>query len=111
MREAVTDIANRAQPGAHVASESPSLASHYAQQVGRPDLVCVSLSDPAAVNQLRPGDYIIVARGRRYFSNDALITTLRTNATPTAELSLGTVPSVKIYQLDENSLRLIQQTN
>lgn len=111
MRDAIIEISNRAQPGAHVASESPSLASHYAQQSGRSDLVCVSLSDPAAVTQLRPGDYIIIARGRRYFSNDALITTLRNNATPIAELKLGTIPSVKIYQLDENSLAALNEVS
>jgi len=117
MRETMSEIARRAPSWNHglasarVASESPSLCSHYAQQLGRPDLACVSLSDPAAVNQLRPGDYIIVARGRRYFSNDALITTLRTHATPTAELNLGPVPSVKIYQLDEKSLAALNEVS
>ncbi|HEU4767374.1 MAG TPA: glycosyltransferase family 39 protein [Pyrinomonadaceae bacterium] len=111
MRESLGEIAGRAQAGARVASESPSLASHYAQQHGRPDLVCVSLSDPAAVNELRPGDFVIVARGRRYFSNDALITTLRTNASPILDLKLGEVPSAKIYQLDQNSLALLHQAS
>ena len=114
MRDAIAEIARRAQPGAggaqpgaRVASESPSLATYYAERSQRPDLICISLSDPASVAQLRPGDFIIVARGRRYFSNDALITTLRTQATPIADLNLGPVPSVKIYQLDENSVRLL----
>jgi hypothetical protein len=111
MRDALREIASRAQVGARVASESPSLASHYAQQHGRPDLVCVSLSEPSAVSELRPGDFIIVARGRRYFSNDAIITTLRTNASPILDLKLGEVPSAKIYQLDESSVRLVTQTS
>ncbi|HKR23047.1 MAG TPA: hypothetical protein VJS17_10650, partial [Pyrinomonadaceae bacterium] len=116
MRDSLSDVANRAQPGARVASESPSLCSYYAERAYaeralRHDLVCVSLSDPSAVNQLRPGDFIIVARGRRYFSNDALITTLRTHTTPTAELKLGTIPSVKIYQLDEQSLAALNEVS
>ena len=100
MRDAITEIASRARTGARVASESPSLATYYAERAKRPDLVCVSLSDPDAVKQLAVGDYVIVARGRRYFSNDALISTLRDHATPVAELKLGVVPSAKIYELD-----------
>ena len=104
MRDTIAEIALRARPGARVASESPSLASYYAERSQRPDLINVSLSDPEAVGQLQPSDFIIVARGRRYFSNDTLITTLRTQSTPIAELKLKTLPSVKIYQLDEKSV-------
>ncbi len=111
MRETIATIAGRAQPNARVASESPSLASHYANISHRPDLICVSLSDPSAVSQLRPGDFIIVARGRRYFSNDLLITTLNTHSTPIATLNLGPVPSVKIYRLDENSVDALSRTS
>ena len=100
MRDVIAEIATRARTGARVASESPSLATYYAERAKRPDLVCVSLSDPDAVKQLTVGDYVIVARGRRYFSNDALISTLRDHATPVAELKLGVVPSAKIYELD-----------
>jgi Dolichyl-phosphate-mannose-protein mannosyltransferase len=99
MRDAMAEIATSARTGARVASESPSLATYYAERAKRPDLVCVSLSDPDAVKQLGIGDYVIVARGRRYFSNDALISTLRDHSTPVAELKLGVVPSAKIYKL------------
>lgn len=107
MREVMSEIARRAHPGARVASESPSLATHYAERAQRTDLICVSLSDPEAVKQLQPGDFVIIARGRRYFSNDAIISTLRDRATPIATLTLGPVPSAKIYELDQNSLSLI----
>lgn len=110
MRDAIDVIALHARSGARVASESPSLAFHYAE-TRRPDLVNVSLSEPEAVSQLQTGDFIIVARGRRYFSNDALITTLRNHSTPIAELKLGDVPSVKIYQLDENSVAALSEAS
>ncbi|HEY9501502.1 MAG TPA: hypothetical protein VIR01_07755, partial [Pyrinomonadaceae bacterium] len=114
MRDSTAEIAARAQPGARVASESPSLASYYAERTfaargQQSDLVTVSLSDPEAIRQLRPGDFIIIARGRRYFSNDSLINTLSTQSTPIAELKLGTVPSVKIYQLDKNSVEALNE--
>ena len=98
MRDAIGEIATRARTGARVASESPSLATYYAERAKRPDLVCVSLSDPDAVKQLAVGDFVIVARGRRYFSNDAIISTLREHETPVANLKLGVVPSAVIYE-------------
>ncbi len=107
MREAMNEIARRARTGARVASESPSLALYYGGLAGRTDLVWVSLSDPEAVKQLAVGDFIIVARGRRYFSNDAIISTLRDNATPVFELKLASVPSAKVYELDHGSAQMI----
>ncbi len=99
MRDVMSEIARRARPGARVASESPSLATYYAERANRTDLVSLSLSDPEAMKQLGAGDFIIIARGRRYFSNDAIISSLR-NHTPTAEFKLGDVPSAKIYELE-----------
>ncbi|HEU4833128.1 MAG TPA: glycosyltransferase family 39 protein [Pyrinomonadaceae bacterium] len=111
MRDVMAEIAKRARPGARVASESPSLATYYAERVKRPDLVCISLSDPDAMKQMTTGDYIIIARGRRYFSNDAIISNLRDHSTPVIELNLGSVPSAKIYELDSNSLAFVNSKN
>ena len=107
MRDVIGEVAMRARPGARVVSESPTLAAYYAQRAQRPDLVCISLSDPDTLKQLSSGDFVIIARGRRYFSNDAIITTLRDYSTPISEFKLGPTPSAKLYQLDENSIRLI----
>ena len=111
MRDVVAEIATRAKPGARVASESPSLATYYAERAGRTDLVCISLSDPSAVQELTPGDFIIIARGRRYFSNDAIITALNTHTTPISTFHLSTTPSAKLYQLDQTSLPLVLQAS
>jgi hypothetical protein len=110
MRDTMGEIASRARTGARVASESPSLASHYAERHNRPDLVCISLSDPQALRLLAPGDFVIVARGRRYFSNDQIISTLRDRTTPVINLNLGPVPSVKVYELDQNSLAILNES-
>ena len=109
MRDVMGEIASRARAGALVLSESPSLASHYAESHNRPDLVCASLSDEEALDQLGVGDFIIVARGRRYFSNDFVISSLRDRATPVINLNLGPVPSVKVYELDQSSLSIITE--
>jgi hypothetical protein len=109
MRDVIAEIARRAKPGARVASESPSLAAYYAQRAQRPDLVCVSLSEPNEVKQLAIGDFVIIARGRRYFSNDAIIHALNSGSSPIAEFHLNTVPSAKLYQLDQSSVTLLNQ--
>ena len=108
MREVIADIGHRARPGARVASESKLLASHYAQRHNRNDLVCISLSDPDALKQLTVGDFVIVARGRRYFSNDALISLLSASAKPDFQMFLGTVHSVDVFVLNETTLQTVQ---
>jgi hypothetical protein len=110
MREAVGVIAARARPQARVASESPGLVTYYAGVNGRGDLVAVSLSDKEAVKQLGAGDFIIVARGRRYFSNEAIISKLQEVSQPFATLSLGDVEAIRLYSLDENSAAAIAET-
>jgi hypothetical protein len=109
MRDVMAEIASRAGVGAKVASESPSLAQYYAERHNRSDLVCVSLSDPEALQQLGIGDFVIVARGRRYFSNDNLTSALSARATSTLDLKLGPIASAKFYQLDQNSLSIITE--
>ena len=110
MREALSEIARRAKPAARIASESPLLASYYAEQEKRHDLVCVSLSDPVAMSQLAEGDFVIVARGRRYFSNDALITSLAANSRPDFRLNLGAIPSADVFILNGQSLNIVLES-
>ena len=106
VRDAVYDIAKEAPAGSHIASETPTLSTYYAQRAGRPDLSSVWLSDPEAIHQLHEGDFVIIARGRRYFSNQLIINTLEP-LTPAFHLSLGQVPSASVYVLDKNTLPAI----
>ncbi|MGI9165708.1 MAG: glycosyltransferase family 39 protein [Pyrinomonadaceae bacterium] len=99
MREVMTEISKLAKPNARVATETPGLAAYYAQRANRADLVLISLSDQEALRQLSVGDFVVVARGRRYFSNDALISALQ-GSSPATRVTLGTVPSADIYKID-----------
>ena len=110
LREAAYEIAARARPGARVASETPGLVTHYARLAGRDDLVSVSLTDKEAMRQFAAGDVVIVARGRRYFSNEAYVARLEASGEPAAALSLGRVPAVRIFVLDEKSLAAVSET-
>jgi len=89
VRDVMFEIAKRARPNAQVASEVPILAEYYALRANRTDLVCVSLSDPNALKQLKEGDFVIDARGRRYFSNQMVLNVLSNSATPTFQAKLG----------------------
>ena len=95
----MTEIAKLAKQNARVATETPGLAAYYAQRVKRPDLVQVSLSNQDALKQFSDGDFIVVARGRRYFSNDDLISSLQ-RLIPVAHVTLGPVSSADIYKID-----------
>jgi predicted membrane-bound dolichyl-phosphate-mannose-protein mannosyltransferase len=111
VRDTAATVARLARPHARVASETPELFTHYAHWAGRDDLIAVSLSDRAARAMLAPGDIIIVARGRRYYTNDALIKLLASVRTPTARVSVGATPAVNIYVLDEATLRALAAIN
>ena len=102
-RDVAEGVARLAPPGARVASETPELLSYYARRAGRTDLRSVSLSDRAALRDFRAGDVIVVARGRRYFSNEELTARLETSSRPAESASLGGVPSARIYVLDAAS--------
>jgi hypothetical protein len=103
MRDAIFEIAKRARPGAKVASETPSVASYYAERVNRPDLVCVMLSDPQVLKLFNEGDFVVDARGRRYFSNELVLTRLREASVPAFQFSIAGVPSAAVYLLDQKS--------
>jgi hypothetical protein len=110
LREALAEIAQRARPGAHVANETESLTAFYAQQAKRPDLISLSLSDPDDRSQLTAGDFLIAARGRRYFSNEAILSALRQTSTPVIRSNIGTQPAVEVYLLDEKTVSLVNET-
>jgi hypothetical protein len=103
MREVMFEIAARAKTGARVASETPSVASYYAQRANRPDLVCIMLSNPQELKQLNEGDFVIDARGRRYFSNERVLTKLRETSTLVFQVSIAGVYSASVFMLDQKS--------
>jgi hypothetical protein len=108
--EAAALLAAQARRGATVASETPELFDFYARRNGRDDLRQISLSDPSAVASLSAGDHVVVARGRRYFSNEAATAALESVAGPVATLQLGGVPSARVFALDERAAAALRET-
>ena len=99
-RQIVAKLAEKAKPGAIVAVETATLFEYYARKTGRDDLAFISLSDKEKVAALRPGDFVVVAKGRRYFSNAAYIDYLERSATPSDEVSILDIAAAEIYELD-----------
>lgn len=108
IRDVMSEIAKHARSGARVASELPTVAAYYAQRSNRPDLICVELSDPTELEKLAPGDFVIDARGRTYFSNQAMLSRLRQASWPAFTVALGTTPAADVYVLDQRSLAALR---
>jgi hypothetical protein len=102
-------VARLAPQGARVASETPELLTYYLRRAGREDLRSVSLSDRAALREFGAGDLVVVARGRRYFSNEAITARLSATSQPAAAVSLGDVPSASVYVLDAASAEALAE--
>jgi len=109
MQEAMTQIAQRAAPGVRVASEIQNVCAYYAGRANRNDLKCLELSDPADLEQLQPGDYVIDARGRTYFSNQASLARLRRVGQPAFAMSVGGAAAGDVYSLDDQSLNALRR--
>jgi hypothetical protein len=108
MFDALKEIAARARPGARVGTEIPLLAQYYAERVGRPDLVCKEFSMPLDLEQLSVGDFLIDARGRMYYSNQAMLQRLRQASKPAFSISVGNTPAADVYVLDDASLEALR---
>lgn len=108
LREIALETAKYAENGATVASETPYLFTHYAEKTGRSDLKSISLSDAEQMKLLKTGDFIVIAEGRRYFSNDEYVQYLKKSSQPISEISVKSVISARIYRLDERSLEAIK---
>jgi predicted membrane-bound dolichyl-phosphate-mannose-protein mannosyltransferase len=109
VRDAAREIARIAVPGARVASETPGLFDHYTRIAGRSDLLFISLSDEEAMRQMKAGDIVIVARGRRYLTNQSFTSSLEKRLAPAVTVSLGAVPSLKIFVLNEGGLETVAE--
>lgn len=105
-REIAEKIAILSEPNSNIANETPQLLGYYLQKNGRNDLNLVSLSDKNKMGIVQAGDIIILAEGRRYFSNDRYWQFL-TQFTPTFEIKVGNTTSARIYKLNDDLAKKI----
>jgi hypothetical protein len=100
-RDVVAIIAQKAAPGALVLTETPGLYAYYLRLAGRTDVEFASLSDPVSVARVRTGDLIVIARGRRYFSNERVTAILDRSGIAAVPINLGPVTAVRLFQLND----------
>jgi hypothetical protein len=105
LREIVAEVAKNAGNGVAVASETSYLFTHYANKIGRRDINSISLSDAEKMKVLKVGDFIVIAEGRRYFSNDGYVQYLKKSSNPISEITANGIISARIYRVDEAVLR------
>jgi hypothetical protein len=53
------------------------------------------------------GDFLIAERGRRYFSNEALLARLGQSVQPAFRVYAGEIPAADVYLLDPSSLAIV----
>lgn len=108
-KDIVAGILPIAPPQTTIACETPTLFDYYAAKAGRNDLTFVSLSDKAEVAGLKVGDVIVIASGRRYFSNAEYVSYLTSSASPAFEIKILDSTAALVYQLNERSLADIRK--
>jgi predicted membrane-bound dolichyl-phosphate-mannose-protein mannosyltransferase len=112
MLDALKEVAARAKPNARVGTEIPLLADYYAKRAGREDLACSQFFVSDDLNKFVAGDFLIDARGRTYFSNQAMLERLRQKATPAFTVCVGSIPAADVFILDEAALAALRgETN
>ena len=109
VREAVAEIARRAEPGAQIGSDTPWLTRYYADRDGRGDLGV----DPIVAGRMCRGEapcYVIVQSGRRYWHNEAVLDRLEPIA-PWAVFEVGGLPAVRVYRVEGGPCSLATEMN
>jgi predicted membrane-bound dolichyl-phosphate-mannose-protein mannosyltransferase len=108
MFDALKDIGARARPNARVGTEIPLLADYYAKRAGREDLTGSLFFAADDLNRFVAGDFLIDARGRTYFSNQAMLERLRQKSKPAFTVFVGNTPAADVYVLDEVALAALR---
>ena len=101
VREAVTQVAQNATPGAMVLSEVPQVVEFYLSRDPRRDLQVRSLSATGLSSNMTE-QWVIVQESRVYFETAELITLLRLRHKPVAEFRIDDVTVLQLFQIPSN---------
>lgn len=107
-RDVMRTLANITGQNITVACETPGLFKYYAKKAARSDLNFVSLSDDQEIGKLSQNDFVVLVKGRRYFSNDAYHQMLQ-NVKPSDEIKIANTTAATIFKLDETTLANLKE--
>ena len=98
VREAVQAIAARAEPNAEIAAETGWPVRYYLDQAGRTDITETTIRPNVACLSGHPC-YVISAKGRFYWHNQAALTRLA-STTPWQTINVAEHPVIHIYRIE-----------
>ena len=97
VREAVTAIAEAAEPSAAIVSDAPAVVAHYLKASGRPDLQVRSLSAQGIPSHDQ--SWVIVQDEHSTFENHDVVTQLRRQSDPWRDFHAGDALAVQVFRI------------
>lgn len=98
VREAVSAIAEVAEPSAAIVSDAPAVVAHYLKASGRPDLQVRSLSAQGIPTRDQPS-WVIVQDEHSTFENHDVVTQLRRQSDPWRDFHAGDALAVQVFRI------------
>ncbi len=99
MREAVQWVAERAAPGASLASDAPGVVGEYARRAGRADLEARSLAE-AGIPMPPAEVWLFAQNSHACFESEQVVDQVRRRQPPAFVYRLHGTPAVEVYHLD-----------
>lgn len=100
VREAVSEIAGSAAPGAVIVSDVPEVVRFYLDRTARSDLRAESLSR-SGLSGIGTEQWVLVQDGRVYFETEELIKLLRMRHTPVTEYRIHDVTALQLFRIPD----------
>jgi 4-amino-4-deoxy-L-arabinose transferase-like glycosyltransferase len=103
VREAVTDLAAIAQPGAIIASDATKVVQTYLDRAGRTDLRALSLSRTRLSTLPAAEIWVLAQDAHTYFENQATLRQLRAQGVPAREYHVGGAVAVQVFRYPQQA--------
>jgi hypothetical protein len=100
IREAVTEIAARAEAGAVIVSDVPEVVRFYLDRTARADVRTESLSG-GGLSRNGTEQWVLVQDAHLYFETEELIKLLRMRHTPVMEYRIGDVLALQVFRITD----------
>lgn len=103
VREAVSQIATSAAPGAEIVSDVPRVVEFYVSRGPRTDLQVKSLSSSGVFSNTTE-QWVLVQESHLYFETEELIALLRLRHSPVAEFRMDDVTVLQLFRISPQHL-------
>ena len=101
VREAVSDIAQVAKPGAVIASDATKVVKVYLERAGRTDMRAISLSMDGLPAEPASETWVLAQDAHTYYENEATLDQIRARSVPAREYHVGGGVAVQVFHYPE----------